>query len=144
MSGINPTRKNGIDLRDISQFILFIEGRLGAIIRDSLSDWLKDAGYAVETAATGEEALQMVDKKDFSIMVLDYTLPGKSGVMVLQEVKATKPQIKCIMITAFPSVTFTAELRELGALDEFLIKPVMMKDLEKMIKEYLAKIEAGE
>ncbi len=115
-----------------------------AIVRESIRDWLNEAGYQTETAETGEEALGMIEKKDFGIMILDYRLPGKSGVDVLREIKATKPQTKCIMITAFPSAKLTAELRELGALDDFLIKPVMMKDLEELVREDLAKLESGE
>jgi len=115
-----------------------------AIVRESIRDWLNEAGYQAETAETGEEALEMVEKKDFGIMILDYRLPGKSGVDVLREIKATKPQTKCIMITAFPSAKLTAELTQLGALDDFLIKPVMMKDLEKLVQDNMAKVESGE
>ncbi len=113
-----------------------------AIVRESIRDWLREAGYLAEMAETGEEALDLISRKDFSIMVLDYRLPGKSGVDVLREVKKTKPQIKCIMITAFPSAKLTAELAQVGGLDDFLIKPVMMEQLEKIIKERLAEVEA--
>ena len=113
-----------------------------AIVRESIRDWLREAGYLAEMVETGEEALDQISKKDFSIMVLDYRLPGKSGVDVLREVKRTKPQIKCIMITAFPSAKLTAELAQVGGLDDFLIKPVMMEQLEKIIKERLAEVEA--
>ncbi len=113
-----------------------------AIVRESIRDWLREAGYLAEMVETGEEALDLISKKDFSIMVLDYRLPGKSGVDVLREVKKTKPQIKCIMITAFPSAKLTAELAQVGGLDDFLIKPVMMEQLEKIIKEKLADIES--
>ncbi len=120
--------------------ILVVDGE--AIVRESIRDWLREAGYLAEMAETGEEALDLISRKDFSIMVLDYRLPGKSGVDVLREVKKTKPQIKCIMITAFPSAKLTAELAQVGGLDDFLIKPVMMEQLEKIIKEKLADIEA--
>ncbi len=113
-----------------------------AIVRESIRDWLREAGYLAEMAETGEEALDLISRKDFSIMVLDYRLPGKSGVDVLREVKKTKPQIKCIMITAFPSAKLTAELAQVGGLHDFLIKPVMMEQLEKIIKERLAEVEA--
>ncbi len=113
-----------------------------AIVRESIRDWLREAGYLAEMVETGEEALDLISKKDFSIMILDYRLPGKSGVDVLREVKKTKPQIKCIMITAFPSAKLTAELAQVGGLDDFLIKPVMMEQLEKIIKERLAEVEA--
>ena len=46
------------------------------IVRESIGDWLKDAGYEVATAESGEQALEMVEKEDFSVVVLDIRLPG--------------------------------------------------------------------
>ncbi len=111
-----------------------------AIVRESIGDWLKSAGYEVMTAETGEQALEMVDKQDFSFLILDVRLPGKSGVTVLREVKAAKPHIKSIIITAFPSEGLGEEVMRLGAVD-YLIKPVLCEELEKIILETLAKSE---
>jgi DNA-binding NtrC family response regulator len=110
------------------------------IVRESIRDWLKDAGYQVATAETGEEALEIVEKQDFSVMVLDLRLPGKSGITVLKEVKAAKPQIKSIIITAYPSVETATEAMKLGAVD-YLIKPIAPDNLEKLIRETLVKCE---
>lgn len=111
-----------------------------AIVRDSIGDWLRSAGYQVETAETGEEALEMVEKKEFSILILDVRLPGKSGIQVLREVKASKPHIKSIIITAFPSEGLADEAMRLGAVD-YLIKPVLCENLERLILETLAKCD---
>jgi NAD(P)H-flavin reductase/CheY-like chemotaxis protein/formate hydrogenlyase subunit 6/NADH:ubiquinone oxidoreductase subunit I len=109
------------------------------IVRESIRDWLKDAGYPVATAETGEEALEMIEKQDFSVMVLDIRLPGQTGLNVLKEVKAQRPWIKSIIITAYPSAETTAEARNLGAID-YLVKPVAPDDLEKLIRETLDSI----
>jgi DNA-binding NtrC family response regulator len=111
-----------------------------AIVRDSIGDWLRTAGYQVETAETGEEALEMVEKKEYSILILDVRLPGKSGIQVLREVKASKPHIKSIIITAFPSEGLADEAMKLGAVD-YLIKPVLCENLEKLILETLVKYD---
>ncbi|MDD5397508.1 MAG: response regulator [Dehalococcoidia bacterium] len=111
-----------------------------AIVRDSIGDWLRNAGYQVETAETGEIALEMVEKREYSILILDVRLPGKSGIQVLKEVKASKPHIKSIIITAFPSQGVADEAMRLGAVD-FLIKPVLCENLERLILETLAKCE---
>ncbi len=113
-----------------------------AIVRESIRDWLKGVGYQVEIAETGEEALQMMEKQDFGVIILDVRLPGKSGMTVLREVKAVKPQIKSIVITAYPSTQLAAEAKELGAVD-YLIKPIFPDELEKLIRETLAKWESG-
>jgi len=111
-----------------------------AIVRDSIGDWLRTAGYQVETAETGEEALEMVEKKEYSILILDVRLPGKSGIQVLREVKASKPHIKSIIITAFPSEGLADEAMRLGAVD-YLIKPVLCENLERLILETLVKCD---
>ena len=107
------------------------------IVRESIRDWLKDAGYQVATADSGEEALEMIETRDFSIMVLDIRLPGKTGINVLKEVKAQRPWIKSIIITAYPSAETADEATKLGAVD-YLIKPVAPDDLERLVQETLS------
>ena len=106
------------------------------IVRESLRDWLKDAGYQVATAESGEEALEMIEKQDFSVMVVDIRLPGRTGIDVLREVKAQRPWIKSLIITAYPSADTVSEAKKLGAID-YLIKPVAPDDLERLIRETL-------
>jgi DNA-binding NtrC family response regulator len=107
-----------------------------AIVRDSISDWLKDSGYETETAETGEEALDLIAKKDFSVAIIDVRLPGKSGIAVLKEIRAVKPGIKTIVITAYPSESAAEEVKKLGAAD-YLIKPFSPGSLDKIILDTL-------
>ena len=111
------------------------------IVRESIRDWLKDADYEVATAETGEEALEMVKKDDFSIVILDVRLPGKTGIKVLKELKTLKPQLKSIIITAYPSAETAVEAMKLGAVD-YLIKPVAPDDLERLVQETDLKCES--
>ena len=104
-----------------------------AIVRESLKDWLKDT-YQVTTAETGEEAIELMEKQDFDILIVDVRLPGKSGIQVLREAKEVKPRIKSIFITAYPSAELAVQAMKLGAVD-YLIKPVAPDDLEKLIQE---------
>lgn len=114
-----------------------------AIVRESIADWLKDAGYQVVTAESGEEALELIEKQDFSVLVLDVRLPGKTGITVLKEVKALRPDIKSIIITAYPSTELAEEAMKLGAVD-YLIKPIAPDELERLIRETLPKCEGGQ
>jgi len=122
----------------VSKPILIVDDE--PIVQESIRDWLKDAGYQVATAESGEEALELVEKQDFSVMVVDVRLPGKTGITVLKEVKALKPEIKSIIITAYPSTELAAEAMKLGAID-YLIKPIAPDDLERLIRETLLKCE---
>lgn len=110
------------------------------IVRESIRDWLKDAGYQVATAETGEQALEMVQEEDFGVVVLDVRLPGRTGLNVLKELKATKPHIKAIVITAYPTTEMSLEAMKLGAVD-YLVKPIAPDDLERLIREALVELE---
>ena len=110
------------------------------IVRESIRDWLKDAGYQVATAETGEQALEMVQEEDFGVVLLDVRLPGRTGLAVLKDLKAAKPHIKAIVITAYPTTEMSLEAMKLGAVD-YLVKPVAPDDLERLIRDALVELE---
>ena len=118
--------------------VLIVEDE--AIMRDSMRDWLKDEGYEVETAERGEDALEKIGEIDYGIVVLDMKLPGKSGLNVLKEAKAKNPQLKGVIMTAYPSVETAVEAMKIGALD-YLIKPVDPNSLEKLIADTLGSVQ---
>jgi sulfite reductase subunit B len=105
-----------------------------AIVRESIRDWLRLSDYDVSTAESGEEALAMIERQDFNVMVLDIRLPGESGLGVLAKAKLLKPELKSIIITAYPTEETVTEAKKLGAID-YLIKPLAPEDLEKLIRE---------
>jgi len=111
------------------------------ILRESLGDYLKDT-YQVVTAGTGEEALELIEKWDFDILVVDVRLPGETELQVPREVRESKPYIKSIVITAYPSAESAVEAMKLGAID-YLVKPVAPDDLERLIREALLKEGKG-
>ena len=111
-----------------------------AIMRESLRDWLTDKGYQVETAEEGEEALKTIAEQDFGIVILDLRLPGKDGIEVLREAKEKRPQLKGVIITAYPSVETSKEAAREGAVD-YLPKPFALNDLEKSIREALGPVQ---
>jgi len=118
--------------------ILIVEDE--AIMRESLRDWLTDSGYQVETAVEGEEALKTIAEKDFGIVILDLRLPGKDGIEVLREAKEKSPQLKGIIITAYPSVQTAVEAVKEGAI-EYLPKPFDLNELERLIRETLGPVQ---
>jgi DNA-binding response OmpR family regulator len=118
--------------------ILIVEDE--AIMRESLQDWLTDSGYQVETAEDGEEALKTIAEQDIDIAILDLRLPGKDGLEVLREAKAKRPQLKGIIITAYPSVQTAVEAIKEGAVD-YLPKPFDLNELEKLIRDTLGPVQ---
>ena len=118
--------------------VLIVEDE--TIMRESLRDWLKDGGYEVETAEEGEEALEKIGRKEFSVAVLDLRLPGKNGLEVLKEATAKDPKIKGIVITAYPSVETAVEAMKIGAVD-YIVKPFAPDALERAIQEILGPVQ---
>ena len=111
-----------------------------AIVRESIRDWLKDAGYQVSVAESGEEALKMIQKQNFGVMILDLRLPGINGIDVLKKAKTLKPDIKSIVITAYPTMLTQEEATKLGAID-YLVKPIFPDKLEELIRDTLGEVE---
>ena len=118
--------------------ILIVEDE--TVMRESLRDWLTDAGYQVETAEEGEAALKTVAEQDFGIAILDLRLPGKDGLEVLKEAREKNPQLKGIIITAYPSVQTAVEAIKEGAID-YLSKPFDLNELEKLIRDTLGPVQ---
>lgn len=112
--------------------ILIVEDE--AIVRDSLKDWLTDSGYLTEVVHEGDEALRLIEEKDFDVVLLDLRLPGKDGLQVLREARLRKPGLRGIIITAYPTVKTAVEAMKVGAVD-FLTKPIDLSRLEKLIQE---------
>ncbi|GAI33007.1 unnamed protein product, partial [marine sediment metagenome] len=118
--------------------ILIVEDE--AITRESLRDWLTYSGYQVETAKAGEEALEAIAEQDFGIVILDLRLPGKDRIEVLREAKEKRPQLKGVIITAYPSVATAVEATKEGAID-YLPKPFDLNHLERIIRDTLGPIQ---
>jgi len=110
------------------------------VMRESLRDWLTDSGYQVEIAEEGEEALKTIAEHDFGLVILDLRLPGKDGIEVLREAKEKRPQLKGVIITAYPSAQTAVEAVKEGAIG-YLPKPFDLNNLEKLIQETLGPVQ---
>lgn len=118
--------------------ILIVEDE--ALTRQALHDWLTASGYHVETAAGGDDALKIIEQLDFGVAVLDLKLPGKDGIQILREAKEKRPQLKGIIVTAYPSFDTAVEAMKEGAVD-YLRKPVDPNELEKLISDILGPVQ---
>ena len=121
--------------------ILLVEDE--TVLREALQDWLVADGYEVEVAKSGEEALERVKSEEFGVIVLDLRLPGIDGLRVFEEAKDVKPEIKGVIITAYPSNETMTKAKEIGLLD-YLPKPFNIEDLEKIIGGALEEVDEKE
>ncbi|MFC1949471.1 sigma-54-dependent transcriptional regulator [Chloroflexota bacterium] len=98
------------------------------IIRKLLQRTLEVAHYDVVTAASGEEALNKVSQMDFRVVLCDITMPGMSGIELLQQLTANWPETPVIMVTALADAQTAVEAMKMGAYD-FIVKPFDSPDL---------------
>lgn len=103
------------------------------IVRDSLKDWLEDDGFSVDTASSGEEAVERLGQDAFGLLLVDIKMPGMDGVEVLRRAKEIAPEMPVIMITAYATVDTAVEAMKVGALD-YLIKPFDPEKLVPMVE----------
>ena len=108
-----------------------------AIIRDALSDWLKDIGYQVFTAENGHEALEVIERERPSIMIADLVMPGMDGIELMKRAKAQQPNIEVIIITAYASIPTAITAMKEGAYD-YIEKPFCPERAELLVKKLAA------
>ncbi len=104
------------------------------IFSKSFVSVLKEKGYNVELANTGNSAIAELENRYFDVVFLDIKLPDTNGVEVLKEIKTIRPETKVIMITAFSYNEFAEELIQLGAFAYFC-KPFDMSLAFRAIEE---------
>ena len=97
---------------------------------------LKERGFRVNIAFDGESAVAKIKKQPYDLMLLDYRLPGISGLTVLEKTQQIRPNLKTIMVSAFGNDSTRARARELGAY-AFLDKPFDIDGLVKVVKKAL-------
>jgi heterodisulfide reductase subunit A len=92
------------------------------IVRKSMQEWLKQEGFSVITADSGQRALDLMADQMFDMMLTDIKMPGMDGVELLAKTKQINPALCVVMMTAYAAVTSAVEAMKQGALD-YLTKP---------------------
>jgi len=90
--------------------------------------------YTVETAGSGEEALAIIEHEQPDILLLDYKLPGISGLDVLARTQANPRDMITVMITAYASLETAITATKQGAFD-FLTKPFTPQELRVIVRK---------
>ncbi len=101
-------------------------------IRYSVSKTLQRIGYQVDEAQTGEEALDMIGKREYEVILTDIRMPGITGVELLKRIKDASPDGIVILMTGYASLGTAVESLRLGAHD-YLIKPSSSQDIRQSV-----------
>jgi len=87
-------------------------------------NFLSDLGYDIHTATEPEEAIELFEKEDFDVAVLDINMPRISGLKLLEQFKQTSPQLIVIMVSAIQDTDIVVKCIQHGAYD-YLAKPII-------------------
>jgi DNA-binding NtrC family response regulator len=102
-----------------------------AAIRETLQAVLESEGYLVDTAADGAEGLLRISEHPFDLVLLDFALPERNGIEILQEIRERDTELAVIMITAYGTVENAINAMQAGATN-FIQKPW---DNEKLLAD---------
>jgi two-component system nitrogen regulation response regulator NtrX len=114
--------------------ILIVDDEKG--VQTSIQGILEDVGYDSQTVSSGEEALEVLLKREFPVVLLDIWLPGIDGLEVLARIRQISPETSVIMISGHGSIETAVRATKLGAYD-FVEKPLSLDKTLLVIKNAL-------
>ena len=103
------------------------EASIRRVLGSILSE--EDKSYQIEEATNGQEAMDMIDKTDYDLVLCDIKMPKKDGLEVLLEAKALKPALRIVMISGHGDLETAVQAMKMGAFD-YIAKP---PDLNRLL-----------
>ncbi|MBW2030708.1 MAG: response regulator [Deltaproteobacteria bacterium] len=94
---------------------------------------LREAGEKVMGAYSGRECMEILEKEDIDVVILDILMPGMDGIQTLKEIKRRFPLVEVIMLTGHGTTETAVQGMKLGAFD-YLLKPADFKELMEKLE----------
>ena len=92
------------------------------IMQEILGDFLREEGYSIDIAGSGEEGVELAQKSSYDCAIVDLMMPGIDGIETMQKLREIDTSLPVIMVTAFASVESAVEAMKRGAF-EYITKP---------------------
>jgi two-component system response regulator (stage 0 sporulation protein F) len=118
---------------------MVVDDRAG--IRKLLQEVLQSAGYDVLTAASGDEAVALVQQNSIDLVLLDMKMSGMDGLDTLTLIKEVAPQVIVLIMTAYEELEVLKEARRRGAAD-CISKPFDIEELKATVAGKLRAVSA--
>jgi DNA-binding NtrC family response regulator len=107
-------------------------------IRTVLQAILEDEGYVIDTADTAKKGIEKSEQAFYNLALIDVRLPDMEGIELLTKLHETKPKMRKIIVTGFPTMQNAVAALNKGA-DGFVLKPFDVEKILVTIKEQLIK-----
>jgi DNA-binding NtrC family response regulator len=108
-------------------------------LRETLERRFRRQGFAVTTAADGEEALAKAASNHWDVALIDLNMPGMNGIELMDKLKELQPELEALLLTAQSSLESAIEAMKRGAYD-YLTKPFHLPDLEVHVQKAYEKV----
>lgn len=123
--------------------ILFVDDEIDMLKQAEIYLSKQDDSFEIETALSGEEALDLLSKKDFEIIITDYKMPSMDGIELLKEVRGSEIDIPFLILTAAGDEEVAMEALNYGA-DRYILKEgrvkkqfqILSKEIKQEIEHY--------
>jgi len=112
-------------------------------ICEFLKLFFEERGFQVNTAYSGDQALEAINKDLPHVCLLDVNMPGVDGLETLKQIKARYPHVKVIMVTALETREKIEQAMRYGA-DNYITKPLSLEYLEKDVQEKVAHLTGSD
>lgn len=118
--------------------VLLVEDELN--VAKGLEMVMREEGYDVDLADTGQGALDKFRASEFDLLVADLRLPDMDGMDVIQRVREKRPRTNVVIITGYPSVSSAVQAVRMGVSD-YLRKPFTEDEFKTAVKSALKEKE---
>ena len=109
-------------------------------IRKVLKTIFEDEGYIVDTADTAKKGIEQSEKAFYNLALIDVRLPDMEGIELLSKLRSTKPKMRKIIVTGYPTLQNAISAVNKGA-DAYVMKPFEVEKILQTIQEQLKKQE---
>jgi DNA-binding NarL/FixJ family response regulator len=110
-----------------------------AVVRAGLRQFLEESGRraGVAEADTGQHAMDLLRTKPFDLLILDINMPGRGGLDILRNVRASFPETRVLIVSGFPEQQYAVNVRKAGA-SGYLSKESAPEELLKAVQLVLS------
>jgi two-component system, cell cycle sensor histidine kinase and response regulator CckA len=99
-------------------------------VRNTVGDELRDAGYTVSEAASGSEALSLLDRNAFDLLIVDYLLPQMKGDAIARAARERRPTLRVAFLSGYTE--FLSLTGKSGG-DILISKPISSEELRRVV-----------